>query len=227
MGICLIVGRSKCLPGWFGALMQWKLKFKWVFACVKEGVKACQDALGHLSPSKRWFDKVAQIGPKIKCPRVPGWVRGGRCNRNLGNAQIEVVPFWVGLPWLLLFTGTWTPDLYWLQNHSNGGNVHLVAPSSYQVQVLSPFCSYSLLLGWAILNYNTLVQEARSKTQVLIFEPSLYINLFKIHWSRYSDMAMLFDRHPKFLCQVVFTALCITLSWHISTYQFDHFSPPT
>ena len=50
------------------------------------------------------------------------------------------------------------------------------------------------------------------KTQVLIFEPSLYINLFKIHWSRYSDMAMLFDRHPKFLCQVVFTALCITLS---------------
>ena len=144
-----------------------------------------------------------------------------------GNAQIEVVPFWVGLPWLLLFTGTWTPDLYWLQNHSNGGNVHLVAPSSYQVQVLSPFCSYSLLLGWAILNYNTLVQEARSKTQVLIFEPSLYINLFKIHWSRYSDMAMLFDRHPKFLCQVVFTALCITLSWHISTYQFDHFSPPT
>ena len=98
MGICLIVGGSKCLPGWFGALMQWKLKFKWVFACVKEGVKACQDALGHLSPSKRWFDKVAQIGPKIKCPRVPGWVRGGGGNRNLGNAQIEVPTFWMGLP---------------------------------------------------------------------------------------------------------------------------------
>ena len=30
--------------------MLWKLKFKWVFACVKEGVKACQDAFGHLSP---------------------------------------------------------------------------------------------------------------------------------------------------------------------------------
>ena len=30
MGICLIVGGSKCLPGWFWALMQWKLKFKWV-----------------------------------------------------------------------------------------------------------------------------------------------------------------------------------------------------
>ena len=23
---------------------------------------------------------------------------GGGCNRNLGNAQIEVVPFWLGLP---------------------------------------------------------------------------------------------------------------------------------
>ena len=85
MGICLIVGGSKCLPGWFGALMQWKLKFKWVFACVKEGVKACQDALGHLSPSKRWFDKVAQIGPKIKCPRVPGWVRGGGAQLLFGH----------------------------------------------------------------------------------------------------------------------------------------------
>ena len=103
-GHILIFGGSEPLPGWFGALMQWKLKFKWVFACVKEGVKACQDALGHLSPSKRWFDKVAQIGPKIKCPRVPGWVRGGGCNRNLGNAQIEVAPFSWGLPlFVMLF----------------------------------------------------------------------------------------------------------------------------
>ena len=52
-GNLLDCGGSKCLPGWFGALMQCKLKFKWVFAFVKEGVKACQDALGHLSPSKR------------------------------------------------------------------------------------------------------------------------------------------------------------------------------
>ena len=101
-------GGSKCLPGWFGALMQWKLKFKWVFACVKEGVKACQDALGHLSPSKRWFDKVAQIGPKIKCPRVPQsapeclrvpvWVRGGRCKSYLGNTQIGRMIISMGLP---------------------------------------------------------------------------------------------------------------------------------
>ena len=45
MGISLILGGSKPLPGWFGALLQWKLKLTWAFACVKEGVKACQDAL--------------------------------------------------------------------------------------------------------------------------------------------------------------------------------------
>ena len=44
MGISLILGGSEPLPGWFGALMQWKSKLKWAFACVKEGVKACQDA---------------------------------------------------------------------------------------------------------------------------------------------------------------------------------------
>ena len=44
MGISLILGGSEPLPGWFGALMQWKLKLKWAFACVKEGVKACEDA---------------------------------------------------------------------------------------------------------------------------------------------------------------------------------------
>ena len=45
MGISMILGGSEPLPGWFGAVMQWKLKLKWAFACVKEGVKACQDAL--------------------------------------------------------------------------------------------------------------------------------------------------------------------------------------
>ena len=52
MGISLILGGSKPLPGWFGALMQWKLKLKWAFACVKEGVKVCQDALCTYVPSK-------------------------------------------------------------------------------------------------------------------------------------------------------------------------------
>ena len=78
--------------------MQWKLKLKWAFACVKEGVKACQDALCTYVPSKRWFGKFAQIGPEKKCPRVPVWVRGGGCNRYLGNAQIEGTLISVGLP---------------------------------------------------------------------------------------------------------------------------------
>ena len=34
MGISLILGGSEPLPGWFGALMQRKLKLKWAFACV-------------------------------------------------------------------------------------------------------------------------------------------------------------------------------------------------
>ena len=76
-GICLILGGSKPLPRWFGALMQWKLKLKWAFACVKEGVKACQDALCTYVPSKWWFGKFAQIGLGKKCPGVPVWVRGG------------------------------------------------------------------------------------------------------------------------------------------------------
>ena len=91
-------GGSEPLPGWFGALMQWKLKLKWAFACVKEGVKACQDALCTYVPSKRWFGKFAQIGPEKKCPRVPVWVRVGGCNRYLGNAQIEVTLISKGLP---------------------------------------------------------------------------------------------------------------------------------
>ena len=82
--------KYKPLPGWFGALLQWTLRLTWAFACVKEGVKACQDALCTYVPSKRWFGKFAQIGPEKKCPRVPVWVRVGGCNRYLGNAQIEV-----------------------------------------------------------------------------------------------------------------------------------------
>ena len=75
MGISLILGGSEPLPGWFGALMQWKLKLKWAFACVKEGVKASQDALCTYVPSRRWFGKFAQIGPEKKG-------RGVIANRN-------------------------------------------------------------------------------------------------------------------------------------------------
>ena len=72
----LILGGSKPLPGWFTALMQWKLKLKWAFACVKEDVKACQDALCTYVPSKRWFGKFVQIGLK-KVPQSPRLSGGG------------------------------------------------------------------------------------------------------------------------------------------------------
>ena len=69
MGISLVLGGSKPLRGWFGALMQWKLKLKWAFACVKEGVKACQDALCTYVLSKRWFGKFCQIWLEKKVPQ--------------------------------------------------------------------------------------------------------------------------------------------------------------
>ena len=71
MGISLILGGSEPLPGWVGALLQWKMKLKWAFACVKEGVKAYQDALYTYVLSKRWFDKSVQIGPEKSAPECP------------------------------------------------------------------------------------------------------------------------------------------------------------
>ena len=54
-------------------IIQWKLQFKLAFACVKEGIKVCQDALWHLCTvksfdSKWWFDKFAQIGQEKSSP---------------------------------------------------------------------------------------------------------------------------------------------------------------
>ena len=77
MGICLILGGSKPLPGWFGALMQWKLKFNWAFPFVNKGFKACQDSLWHLYTLKTVIWKSCSNHPGKKCPRVPVWVRGG------------------------------------------------------------------------------------------------------------------------------------------------------
>ena len=79
-------------------------KIKWAFAWFWGGLNPCQDGLGHLCsenwssiryfllltrdlrlarilcgtyiPSKRWFDKVAQIGPEKSAPECPfecGW----------------------------------------------------------------------------------------------------------------------------------------------------------
>ena len=100
MGICLILGGSKPLPGWFGALMQWKLKFNWAFSFVKKGFKACQDSLWQLFTPKMVIWQSCSNWPRKKCPRVPVWVRGGRCKSYSGNAQMPAAWIWVGLPWV-------------------------------------------------------------------------------------------------------------------------------
>ena len=58
-------------------------KFKWAFGCQLDTVKAARMLCGTYVPSKRRFDKFAQIGLEIKCPRVEecGGVQSlfGRC----------------------------------------------------------------------------------------------------------------------------------------------------
>ena len=122
MGICLIVWGSKCLPGWFGALMQWNLKFKWAFAFVEEGVQACQDGLWHLCTVKTWFDKVAQIGPKIKCPF--------ECGPNRQNRWTD---FW---------NGTFLSDSTHVQLQPS----HLIVSASLLHQCVCPNVIVSQLL---------------------------------------------------------------------------------
>ena len=92
MAISLILGGSKALPGWFGALMHWKLKLTWAFACVKEGVKACQDALCTYVPSKRWFGKFSQIGLVKTCPFLAKL------------SYLGYLPFYKGNEWVKMFT---------------------------------------------------------------------------------------------------------------------------
>ena len=97
MGISMILGGSEPLPGWFGAVMQWKLKLKWAFACVKEGVKACQDALCTMYRQNGDLANLLKSARK-KVPQSARLSAGGGGNRYLGNAQIEVTLIWKVLP---------------------------------------------------------------------------------------------------------------------------------
>ena len=101
MGISLILGGSEPLPGWFGALMQWKLKLKWAFACVKEGgaiaKRAMPKCLRHLFrrgfPYYHWtllFEQsvtlkgslklICAYGKEHRAPKK--FIRGGRRRRR-------------------------------------------------------------------------------------------------------------------------------------------------
>ena len=88
MGISLILGGSEPFPGWFGALMQWKLK--------------------------SFGSKFAQIGPK----KVSQSTRLSESNCYLGNAQIEMTLFSKVLPLLPYVPemNDFTETLFWSLN---------------------------------------------------------------------------------------------------------------
>ena len=66
--------------------------------CINSLLNKCRPYItisGSLQPFK-----MVKIVPEKKCPRVPVWVKGGGCDRYLGNARIDPATFYVGLPWL-------------------------------------------------------------------------------------------------------------------------------
>ena len=90
MGICLILGGSKPLPGWFGALMQWKWKFNWVFSIVIKVFKTCKDSL--IYPQNGDLTKSLKSTRK-KVPQSARLSAGGGCKSYMGNAQMPVTLF--------------------------------------------------------------------------------------------------------------------------------------
>ena len=93
MGISLILVGVLTL-----ARMVWgTLKLTLAFACVKECVKACQDALWTYVPSKRWFGKFAEIGRKKNAWEWPcQWGGGGGVQSLFGQCPNAFVSNFVG-----------------------------------------------------------------------------------------------------------------------------------
>ena len=85
MDICLFLGGSEPLSGWFRALMQWKLKTKWAFAFVMEGVKAFQDAWGHLCTIKTVIWQSCSDRSKNKVPQSARLSEGGGVQSLFGQ----------------------------------------------------------------------------------------------------------------------------------------------
>ena len=64
--------------------------------CINSLLNKCRPYIT-ISGSIQPF-KMVKIVPENKCPRVPVWVKGGGCDRYLGNAQIDPTFFKLGLP---------------------------------------------------------------------------------------------------------------------------------
>ena len=89
MGICLIMGGSRWLPGWFGALMPVR-NFMFFSEglpssiwCINSLLNKCRPYIT-ISGSIQPF-KMVKIVPENKCPRVPVWVKGGGVRSLFGQ----------------------------------------------------------------------------------------------------------------------------------------------
>ena len=89
--ICLIVGGSKCLPVWFGALMQWKLKFKLVIAWLWRSPKCLPGWFGALITINTMIWQSCSIRSENKVPQSARLTEGG-------NVQINLETISGGLP---------------------------------------------------------------------------------------------------------------------------------
>ena len=92
-------GGSRPLPEWFGALILRRIVHVQRGICLVWGVwTLARMVWGTYAVKIEVQMAFAQVGTEIKCPRVPVWVKGGGCNRYLGNAQIDPAFFYLGLP---------------------------------------------------------------------------------------------------------------------------------
>ena len=74
--------------------------FKGAFACFRGVWTLARMVWGTYTVKIEVQMAFAQIGPEIKCPRVPVWVKAGKggCDSYLCNAQIAGASFSMGLP---------------------------------------------------------------------------------------------------------------------------------
>ena len=71
-------GGSRPLPEWFGALILRRIVHVQRGICLfLGGLNPCQDGLGHLCSENWGSNAICSKCPKMKCPRVPVWVKGG------------------------------------------------------------------------------------------------------------------------------------------------------